>query len=153
MSPLHKGRLAEVLLVEDNDNDVVLTHEGFNAANFRVNLHHVNNGEKCLQFLRREPPYESAPEPDLILLDLNMPVMTGREVLDEIKRDPALQGKRVVVLTTSSAEADVLAAYQSIGCSSYIVKPVDFDKFLNVISEIGEYWLTMVVLPKDTAPV
>ncbi len=149
MQQLDQGRLAEVLLVEDNENDVILTREGFLSANFHVNLHHVKNGKECLAFLRQEGKYTDAPRPDLILLDLNMPVMSGHEVLEAMSNDENLQQHRVVVLTTSSSERDILNAYKWMPCSSYIMKPVDFDNFTSAIENIGGYWLSLVVKPGD----
>lgn len=101
-----------------------------------------------MAFLRREAPYTDAPRPDLILLDLNMPRMDGREVLAEIDKDEALSQIPVVVLTSSDADSDVLASYR-LSCSSYIVKPVDFEQFSRVVRGIGDYWFTLVVLPPD----
>jgi two-component system response regulator len=140
---------AEILLVEDNESDVVLTRQGFKQAKLVVNLSHVENGEKCLAFLRKQGEYADAPTPDLVLLDLNMPVMDGREVLAEIVADDNLKRLPVVVLTTSETEADVLDMYK-LRTSSYIVKPVDFEKFLRVIQGISDYWFTVVVLPNNS---
>lgn len=140
------SRPAEVLLVEDNDNDVFITRRGFADAKLAVNLHHVENGEKCMAFLRKEAPYTEAPTPDLILLDLQMPVMDGREVLAEIVKDEQLRKLPVVILTTSSAESDILTMY-NLRCSSYIVKPVDFTQFQQVVKQLGDYWFALVVLP------
>ncbi len=140
------SRPAEVLLVEDNDNDVIITRRGFTDAKLAVNLHHVENGEKCMAFLRKEAPYADAPTPDLILLDLNMPVMDGREVLSEIVKDEQLRKLPVVILTTSSAESDILTMY-NLRCSSYIVKPVDFNQFQRVVQQLSDYWFALVVLP------
>jgi len=137
----------QILLVDDNEDDVFLTREAFSAANFLVNLHHVDNGEKCMAFLRKKPPYADAPTPDVILLDLNMPIMDGREVLAAIIKDEALKHLAVVILTTSSAEADILEMYR-LRCSSYIIKPVGFKNFVEVVRKLGNYWLTMVVMPK-----
>ncbi len=141
------GRPAEVLLAEDNDDDVELTRQGFRRAKLLVNLHRVEDGEKCMAFLRKEGEYENVPTPDLILLDLNMPKMGGREVLAEMIKDDRLKGLPVVILTTSEQEEEVLKMYE-MRCSSYIVKPVDFDQFLKVVRTIAEYWFTVVVLPK-----
>jgi CheY-like chemotaxis protein len=154
---LANGRAAEVLLVEDNDDDVELTRQGFRRAKLLVNLHRVEDGEKCLAFLRKQGEYQNAPTPDLILLDLNMPKMSGREVLAEMIKDDHLKALPVVILTTSDQEQEVLKMY-NMRCSSYIVKPVDFDQFLKVVRTIAEYWFTVVVLPnvglteKATAP-
>lgn len=140
------GRAAEILLVEDNETDVVLTREGFERAKLKVNLHHVENGEQCMAFLRKDGEYEGAPTPDLILLDLNMPVMDGREVLTELVRDEHLNHLPVVVLTTSKDEKDILQMYK-LRCSGYATKPIDFDQFLGVIKGIADFWFTVVVLP------
>ena len=140
-------RPAEVLLVEDNEDDVVLMREGFKRSKLVVKLNHVTNGVECIDFLQKQGKYKDAPTPDIILLDLNMPLMDGREVLEKISQDEMLCHLPVVILTTSSEEQDVLSMYK-LRCSSYIVKPVDFDKFQKVISEIGNYWFTVVVLPK-----
>jgi CheY-like chemotaxis protein len=137
---------AEILLVEDNQDDVLLTRRGFESAGVPANLHHVENGEECLAFLRQTGIYADAPRPDLILLDLNMPVMDGREVLAELVADDRLRRIPVVVLTTSADDRDVMDMYR-LRCSSYIVKPVDFDRFLAVIRSIGHYWFTVAILP------
>ncbi|MCB0163506.1 MAG: response regulator [Anaerolineae bacterium] len=139
----------EILLVEDNEDDVILTREGFALAKLRVRLHHVPNGQECLAFLRKQGRYADAPTPDLILLDLNMPVMDGREVLEQIADDETLNHLPIVILTTSAAEQDILNMYK-LRCSSYIVKPVDFAQFVRVIQEFGNYWFTIVVLPHQT---
>jgi two-component system response regulator len=142
------GRTAEILLVEDNEADVVLTRESFRRGKLKVNLHHVDNGEECMAFLRKEGQYASAPTPDLILLDLNMPVMDGREVLAEMVKDESLRHLPVVILTTSADEHDVLNMYR-LRCSSYATKPVDFDQFQRVIQGIEDYWFTVVALPPN----
>jgi CheY-like chemotaxis protein len=126
-----RGRPAEVLLVEDNDNDVELMKIGFKRAKFAVNLNHVANGEECMAYLRKEGNYAAAPTPDLILLDLNMPRMDGREVLEEIAGDERLKHLPIVILTTSDASEVVLISYK-LRCNSYIVKPVDFEQFSKV---------------------
>ena len=143
---LSQGRPAEILLVEDNDDDVELMRIGFERARFAVNLHHVPHGEACMEFLRNQGSYAQKPRPDLVLLDLNMPRMDGREVLAEIVRDERLRSLPVVVLTTSDSQEDVLASY-NLRCSSYIVKPVDFHQFSRVVQGITDYWFTLVVLP------
>jgi two-component system, chemotaxis family, response regulator Rcp1 len=106
----------------------------------------VENGEKCLAFLRKQGEYQNARTPDLILLDLNMPIMNGRQVLAEMIKDDHLKGLPVVILTTSEQEQEILKMY-NMRCSSYIVKPVDFEQFLKVVRGIAEYWFTIVVLP------
>jgi two-component system, chemotaxis family, response regulator Rcp1 len=145
--PIGETRIAEILLVDDNEDDVFLTREAFAAASLRVNLHHVDNGEKCLQYLRKEGPYAGVPGPDLILLDMNMPVMDGHQVLSEIVKDDRLRHLPVVVLTTSYEAADIQKMY-GLRCSSYITKPVDFDKFVKSIGQLAGYWLTVVVTPE-----
>jgi CheY-like chemotaxis protein len=140
------GRPAEVLLVEDDDNDVFITRKGFEEAKLIVNLHHVENGQECMAFLRKDGRYSDAPTPDLILLDLNMPVMGGREVMAEIVKDQQLRKLSVVILTTSNGARDILDMY-NLRCSSYIVKPVDFTQFRRVIQQLSDYWFTVVVLP------
>lgn len=140
------GRPANILLVEDNAQDVILTREGFERSKLKVNLHHVEDGEQCLAYLRNEGAYAAAATPDLILLDLNLPVMDGREVLAEIVNDDSLKHIPVVVLTTSADEEDVLSMYK-LRCSGYATKPVDFDKFLEVVQGIANFWFTVVVRP------
>ena len=145
--PIAESRIAEILLVDDNDDDVYLTREAFDAASLRVHLHHVENGEKCLQFLRKQGPYANVPSPDLILLDMHMPVMDGHEVLKEIVKDDKLRHLPVVVLTTSYEAADIQKMY-GLRCSSYITKPVDFNNFVKAIGQLAGYWLTVVVMPE-----
>lgn len=145
---LTDGRAAEILLAEDNDNDVELTRQGFKRAKLLVNLHRVGNGEECMAFLRKQGKYADAPTPDLILLDLNMPKMSGEQVMAEMLKDESLKGLPVVILTTSEQAEEVLKMYK-MRCSSYIVKPVDFEQFLKVVRAITEYWFTVVVLPKS----
>ncbi len=146
VSEEEQGRVAEILLVEDNADDVFLTRKGFERAKLRLNLHHVENGVECMAFLRKEGQFAGAPTPDLVLLDLNLPRMDGREVLAQIVADEVLQRLPVVILMTSSAESDVLELYR-LRCSSYITKPVDFTKFQQVIQQLSDYWFTVVVLP------
>src|SRR4029077_6897148 len=104
-----------------------------------LNLHHVRDGEECLAFLRKQDKYSNAPTPDLILLDLNMPRVDGREVLAEMVKDENLNGIPVVILTTSANHEEILKMYK-LRCSSYIVKPIDFEQFLRVIRTVAEYW-------------
>ena len=143
---ISKCRPVELLLVEDNENDVRLTEISFQRSKLAVNMHHVENGEKCLAFLRKEDDFADAVTPDLILLDLNMPVMDGREVLAEIVKDDKLKHLPVVVLTTSDDERDVLSMYK-LRCSSYVTKPVDFNKFQEIIQNLNSYWFTIVMTP------
>jgi two-component system response regulator len=114
-----------------------------------IHLNHVKNGLDCMSFLRKEREYERAPTPDLILLDLNMPVMDGRAVLEAISEDKTLSHLPVIILTTSENEKDIYEMYR-LRCSSYIVKPVDFAQFLRVIKQLSEYWFDIVVLPPLT---
>ncbi|MDP3750557.1 MAG: response regulator [Polaromonas sp.] len=146
LEPLANSRIAEILLVDDNEDDVFLTREAFDAASLRVNLQHVDNGEKCLQYLRKQGPYAGASTPDLILLDMHMPVMDGYEVLSEIVKDDKLHHLPVVVLSTSYEAADIHKMY-GLRCNSYITKPLDFESFVKAISQLAGYWLTVVVVP------
>ena len=146
-SRLVGNRPAEILLVEDNENDVMLTRLAFGRSKFRVNVHHVSNGEECLAFLRNQGPHAEVARPDLVLLDLNMPRMTGQEVLAELSTDERLRDIPIVILTTSADKKEVLDMYK-LKCSSYTVKPVDFDEFLRLISVLADYWLTVVELPR-----
>jgi CheY-like chemotaxis protein len=137
---------AEILLVEDNEAYAYLTRQAFGHAKLIANLHHVNNGKKCLEFLRQQPPYSAAPVPDIILLDLDMPVMDGRQVLAEIVKDEALKHLAVVVLTTQDEHAEILRMYR-LRCSSYICKPTEFDEYVDMIRKFADYWLSVVMLP------
>jgi len=145
--PLSKqDREAVVLLVEDNADHAFLTREAFEDVQQRISLHHVDNGEKCLAFLRRQPPYDAAPRPDLILLDIHMPRMNGYEVMESLANDEKLRGIPVVVLTTSAEILDVNRMYQ-LGCSSYLAKPGDFDVFTAALQQLAGYWFNLVILP------
>lgn len=139
-------RPIELLLVEDNPGDVRLTQEALREGKVRNHLHVAADGVEALAFLRREAQYANAPQPDLILLDLNLPKKSGREVLAEIKADPALRRIPVVILTVSKAEEDVLKSY-NLHANCYITKPVDLDQFIEVVKSIEDFWLTVVVLP------
>jgi CheY-like chemotaxis protein len=139
-------RLIEVLLVEDDPGDVLLTREAFEHQKVANRLHIVNNGEDAISFLRKQGQYTDAPDPDLVLLDLNLPGMHGREVLAAVKEDPKLQTIPVVVLTTSEAEEDVLRSYQ-LHANAYVTKPVDFDRFMAVVRAIDEFFVSVVRLP------
>ena len=142
--------MPHVLLVEDNDGDVELTRLGLERAARAVTLHRVKDGEEGIAFLRKEGRFATAPTPDLILLDLNMPRMDGREMLAAIAGDPRLRHLPVVVLTTSSADREILHMYQ-LRCSCYVVKPLTFEKFAQVIQSIADYWFTVVELPRSRA--
>lgn len=138
--------VVEILLVEDNPADVDLTKETLEFAKLRNRLHAVNDGVEALAYLRREPPFEDAVRPDLILLDLNLPRKDGREVLQELKADPSLRSIPVVVLTSSDAEKDVIKSYD-LGANCYITKPVDLDQFADVVRCIEDFWFVVVKLP------
>jgi two-component system, chemotaxis family, response regulator Rcp1 len=140
----------EVLLVEDSPGDVRLTREAFKDAKVHINLHVAADGAKAMAFLKREGEYATAPRPDLILLDLNLPKKDGREVLAEIKEDPTLKTIPVVVLTTSSSEADILRSYQ-LHANCYITKPVGLEGFLTVVKSIDSFWLSVVMLPREVS--
>jgi CheY-like chemotaxis protein len=138
--------VVDVLLVEDDDGDVLMTREAFEHHKIRNKLHVVRDGEEALQFLHREGPYTDAPRPGLILLDLNLPRRDGREVLAELKADRELRVIPVVVLTTSEAEEDIVRSY-SLHANAYVSKPVDFDRFIDVIRQIDDFFVTVVKLP------
>jgi CheY-like chemotaxis protein len=140
-------RPIEVLLVEDDPGDVLMTREAFEDYKVHNNLSVVSNGADALTYLRKQGPYEDAPTPDLILLDLNLPRMDGREVLGEIKADEALRSIPVVVLTTSEAEEDVLRSYH-LHANAYVTKPVDFERFVDVVRRIDDFFLSVVRLPR-----
>lgn len=140
----------EILLVEDNPGDVRLMQEVLKDGRIRNTLNVVGDGIEALAFLRREGVYADAAPQDLILLDLNLPKMDGREVLAEIKSDPALRKIPIVVLTISAAEADVLRAYD-LHANCYIIKPVDLDQFVKAVRSIEDFWLALVKLPRDEA--
>ena len=135
-----------VLLVEDDEGDVLMTREAFEHYKIRNELHVVRDGEQAVQFLRREGPYTESPRPDLVLLDLNLPRFDGRQVLAEIKSDATLRSIPVVVLTTSEAEEDIVRSYE-LHANAYVTKPVDFDRFIEVIRKIDEFFVTVVKLP------
>ncbi|XMG34703.1 response regulator [Amycolatopsis bartoniae] len=139
--------VVDVLLVEDDDGDVLMTQEAFEHHKIRNKLHVVKDGEQALQFLRREGEYADAPRPGLILLDLNLPRRDGREVLAELKNDAELRVIPVVVLTTSEAEEDILRSY-SLHANAYVSKPVDFERFIDVIRQIDDFFVTVVKLPQ-----
>jgi len=140
------GRSIEILLVEDNPGDVRLTREALRDGRVSNNLSVAQDGAEALAMLRREAPHGDAPRPDLVLLDLNLPKLTGRQVLTEMKSDAILRRIPVVILTTSKAEEDVLRSYD-LHANSYITKPVDFDQFIKMVRSIEEFWFTVVTLP------
>jgi two-component system, chemotaxis family, response regulator Rcp1 len=136
----------EILLVEDNSADVVLVREALREGKVRNDIHVAADGIEAMKFLRRRGEFNKAPRPDLILLDLNLPLKDGREVLEEIKSDPELQSIPVVILTTSKDEEDVAKSYQ-LHANSFITKPVSFDQFLKVMRSIEDFWFEIVRLP------
>jgi CheY-like chemotaxis protein len=138
--------LVDVLLVEDDPGDVLMTREAFEHYRIRNNLHVVGDGEQAMQFLRKTGDYADVPRPGLILLDLNLPRRNGLEVLAELKSDSDLLSIPVVVLTTSQAQEDILRSY-SLHANAYISKPVDFERFIGVIGQIDDFFLTLVKLP------
>lgn len=138
----------KILLVEDNPGDIRLTQEVLREGKMQNHLSVVEDGAKALAFLRKQPPYTDTPQPDLILLDLNLPRKSGQEVLEEIKADEVLRRIPVVILTTSGAEEDVIRAY-TLHANCYISKPIDLDQFIQVIKSIQEFWLTIVRLPPE----
>lgn len=143
---MKKSRPVNILLIEDNPGDVRLTQEAFKEGRLSINMEVVMDGVEAIKYLKKEPPYQSATMPDLILLDLNLPKRDGREVLAEIKSDDTLKCIPVVILTTSNAEQDILKSYH-LHVNCYINKPVDFDNFFNIIQKIEDFWLTTAILP------
>ena len=141
------ARAVEILLVEDSVADVELMEEGLKEGKVWHSLNVARDGVEAIKFLRRQGKYVDAPEPDIILLDLNMPKKDGREVLGEIKGDASLNHIPVVVLTTSQAEQDILRSYQ-LHANSYITKPVNLAQFFEVIRTLEDFWFTVVRLPK-----
>ncbi|EYB69208.1 CheY-like receiver [Deinococcus phoenicis] len=141
----------EILLVEDNPADIMLTEEAFSEAHFPHHLHLAKDGVEALGFLRRQGPYASAPTPDVILLDLNMPRMSGLEVLDVLKADDALRNIPVVVLTTSRAESDIWRSY-NLHANAYIPKPVTIAEFVEVIKSFENFWFSIVALSPKQRP-
>lgn len=146
MSLTKKVRPVEILLVEDSPTDAMFAREALEYSKVCNSLHTVPDGVEAMAFLRREGKYAQAPRPDLILLDLNLPRMDGREVLSNIKQDERLKRIPVVVLTSSKDEADILKAY-GLHANCYIVKPVDFEKFAEIVRTIETFWFAVVTLP------
>jgi CheY-like chemotaxis protein len=146
MNDLSEPNVCEILLVEDNPADARLTREALGEGKMLNRLHHVKDGIEALQFLRREGPFQDAPRPAVVLLDLNLPRKDGRQVLSEMKQDPELRLIPVVVLTTSEAERDILKSYE-LNANCYITKPVDLEKFIYIIQTIEAFWLAVVTLP------
>ncbi|MGA9533595.1 MAG: response regulator [Anaerolineales bacterium] len=138
----------EILMVEDNPGDVRLTKEAFKENKIQNNMYVAEDGELALDYLHQRNGYEDAVRPDLILLDLNLPKLDGRQVLQDIKEDPDLKRIPVVILTTSEASEDIVRTYD-LHANSYVTKPVDFDQFCKVVHSIEEFWFTVVKLPQE----
>jgi CheY-like chemotaxis protein len=138
----------EILLVEDDPGDVLMTREALAESKVLNNLTVVSNGEEALRYLLREGEYADAVRPDLVLLDLNLPRVDGREVLARVKADERLRTIPVVVLTTSEAEEDVLRSYQ-LHANAYVTKPVDFESFVDVIRQVDDFFISVVRLPRS----
>ncbi|OFJ54066.1 response regulator [Mycolicibacterium grossiae] len=141
------GRPIDVLLVEDDPGDELITREAFEHNKIKNNLHVAHDGEEGLDFLYKRGPYADAPRPDLILLDLNLPKYDGRQLLEQIKNDAELCTIPVVVLTTSSAEEDILKSYK-LHANAYVTKPVDLDQFMSAVRQIDEFFVQVVRLPQ-----
>ena len=139
-------RVIDVLLVEDDPGDVLMTREAFEQHKVANTLHVVADGVEATKFLRRQDPYADAPRPGLVLLDLNLPRKDGREVLADIKSDPELCDIPIVVLTTSSSQEDILSSYR-LHANAYVTKPVDFNRFVDVVKQIDDFFVTVVTLP------
>ena len=149
MKPIgEEGMPIEVLLVEDSPGDVRLTQEAFRDANIAIHLHVAADGVEAMSFLRRQDEHANAPRPDLILLDLNLPRMDGREVLAHIKEDENLKTIPTVILTTSEAEADIVKSYE-LQANCYLSKPVQLDAFESLVKSINDFWLTRAKLPRQ----
>jgi CheY-like chemotaxis protein len=146
MGARQTSRPIEILLVEDNPADARLTRETLKDSRVLNKLHHVKDGVEALAFLEQRPPYQNAPVPDVMLLDLNLPRKDGRELLEEVKGHPQFRRIPVVVLTTSEAEQDILKSYD-LHANCYLTKPVDLNKFIEIVKTFEEFWLTIVKLP------
>ncbi|WP_297773572.1 response regulator [Mycobacterium sp.] len=141
-----EGRAIDILLVEDDPGDELITREAFEHNKLKNRLHVAHDGEEGLNYLYRRGEFADAPRPDLILLDLNLPKYDGRQLLEKIKSDPALAQIPVVVLTTSSAEEDILKSYK-LHANAYVTKPVDLDQFMKAVRQIDEFFVQVVRLP------
>ena len=142
------GRAIDVLLIEDDPGDELITREAFEHNKIRNKLHVAHDGEEGLDFLYQRGAHKNAPRPDLVLLDLNLPKYDGRQLLERIKNDPDLCHIPVVVLTTSSAEEDILRSYK-LHANAYVTKPVDLDQFMHVVRQIDEFFVQVVRLPRS----
>jgi chemotaxis family two-component system response regulator Rcp1 len=146
---MNKGRAAEILLVEDNLGDVLLTRKAFKNAGIANHITVAEDGNTALTMLRREGEYHSHPLPDMILLDLNLPKKSGKDVLKEIKTDDSLKRIPVIVLTSSRAEIDVVKSY-NLHANSYIVKPVSLEKFSEMLKSLEQFWFVVTVMPDES---
>jgi len=146
MTEFDEVRVIDVLLVEDDEGDVLMTREAFEYYKIKNRLHVVSDGEQALQFLHREGQYADAPRPGLILLDVNLPRRSGLEVLAELKQDDDLLTIPVIMLTTSQAEEDIVRSY-SLHANAFVSKPVDFEHFIDAVRQIDTFFLTLVKLP------
>ena len=138
---------AHILLVEDNEGDIILTLDAFEETKIKTEISVVKNGKEALDFLFKKETFTEAKKPDLILLDINIPIFNGHEVLKQIKQDPILKKIPVIMLTTSSSPKDIELAYEN-SCNSYVQKPLDMDDFLKSILKIEEFWLQLSILPE-----
>ncbi|MBI1334220.1 MAG: response regulator [Armatimonadetes bacterium] len=143
----YSGQVIDILLVEDNPGDAKLVQKAFELGKLANRIWHVPDGERALQFLHHEGEFAEAPRPDIILLDLNMPGIDGREVLSHIKNSPDLMTIPVIIMTTSSAEQDILESYK-LHVNCYITKPVQVQDFITVVKTIDEFWIGVVKLPR-----
>jgi CheY-like chemotaxis protein len=148
MTPNVQPKIIDILLVEDSPADVLIAREALAEAKLFNTIHVAEDGVEALDFLYKRGKFASVPRPDLILLDLNLPRKNGREVLAEIKADENLKSIPVVVLTTSSAEEDILKSY-NLHANCYVVKPVEFDSFVKAVQSIQQFWFSIVSLPPD----
>jgi len=149
MTPGTRVQPMEILLVEDNPVDVVITKEAFNAGRVRNNVHVVEDGEEAMDFLHKRGKYSSVPTPEIILLDLNLPKKDGREILAEVKADPSLRRIPVIVLTTSQDKEDIWRSYD-LQANCFITKPVDTEQFTKAMERVGQFWPSVVRLPIPT---
>ncbi len=139
-------KIVNILMVDDSESDVDITREVMEESKIANRLDVVHNGEEALRYLRADPPYQDRVFPDILLLDLNMPKMDGRQVLTEIREDPALTHLPVVVLTSSRSEEDIAKSYR-LHANCYVSKPIGIDQFIRVVNQLGNFWLTVVRLP------
>ena len=147
MNEVESGGTVEVLLVEDSPGDIRLTREAFRDANSDIHLNVVTDGVEAMAYLRRQGDQVDAPRPAIILLDLNLPRMDGREVLAQIKADPSLKTIPTIILTTSEANADIVRSYE-LQANSYLTKPVQLEKFESLVASINDFWLVQAKLPQ-----